>query len=779
MIRVVLLFIWFPLFALELSIQSGKESSEPYSILHLRDKHPFNCSVHKNDFNQIDKIECSITSTRPLPKINNLHFVLTQTPTSIIVTPKTKIALYPVGYDLKYAPTLYGAENKKINHWNIIGYVNKIPMVHTEKSSSNQLNIPIKVSKNTLPSVGGLDLKGNPIKIKNVQDVNGYMDLKKAYDKKDYSKVIFLAKSIQKDYPNTIFSNELMLYQIRSFHHLGKNEELIAMSKPFIRQFSSDQNIPEVLAYTANAYSQLGQNADSDYFYDRLFTEHQDDPFASKGMYFKAKHLEVQGSPSQAARYYREALSRTKDVHLASACAFELAQMEFAGKDPKKGREYIDKIARVYPKYFTEVHSESKDMIQVLEAHKDYISAAKITQSLIAGVPDKSQEHGELLKEVGSLYAQAGKKKEALEALNSYLKLFPYGDFRVEVQRIKDSLFFEKDENNGSKGVKKYDELIERYGNDSIGNKALYKKAQLLYQQGKYEDILKVENDLYKLDTTAYPDASGLITKSATEITKRNLKEGKCNDVMSMNKMYKIQLPAAWDALSFECALKNGNFKMAKELVAKNIKSKELSAKQRWLYRAIKTNYALGEYKEALRGGKELTTLLDVQKNPPLNDVYRLLFDSAQRSNNGEQMIQTIKQIETMFGQEYKDIERYTQMMTLGLQRKDEAMVQNYGNKVIALQKRTNTMTQSPFVEFTMAQSLMNQNKNKEALGVLKALDKIKLSGEKRSRQYYLMGSISMTLGNNTEAKNSFNASMKADKNSAWAKLAKDALGLL
>lgn len=147
MIRVVLLFIWFPLFGLELSIQSGKESSEPYSILHLKDSQPFNCSAHKNDFNQIDKIECSITGTRILPKINNPHFTLAQTPNSIIVTPKTKIALYPVGYDLKYAPTLYSAENKKINHWNIIGYVNKIPMVHNEKSSANQLNIPIKVSK--------------------------------------------------------------------------------------------------------------------------------------------------------------------------------------------------------------------------------------------------------------------------------------------------------------------------------------------------------------------------------------------------------------------------------------------------------------------------------------------------------------------------------------------------------------------------------------------------------------------------------------------------------
>jgi hypothetical protein len=36
-----------------------------------------------------------------------------------------------------------------------------------------------------------------------------------------------------------------------------------------------------------------------------------------------------------------------------------------------------------------------------------------------------------------------------------------------------------------------------------------------------------------------------------------------------------------------------------------------------------------------------------------------------------------------------------------------------------------------------------------------------------------------MKMGNNSEAKAAFNASIKADKNSAWGKLAKDALGLL
>ena len=73
----------------------------------------------------------------------------------------------------------------------------------------------------------------------------------------------------------------------------------------------------------------------------------------------------------------------------------------------------------------------------------------------------------------------------------------------------------------------------------------------------------------------------------------------------------------------------------------------------------------------------------------------------------------------------------------------------------------------------------MNQEKNKEALAVLKGLNTIKLNPEKKSRQQYLIGSLAMKMGNKIEAKAGFNASIKADKTSAWGKLAKDALGLL
>ncbi|MGZ8545834.1 MAG: DUF7494 domain-containing protein, partial [Sulfuricurvum sp.] len=91
MIRSLLLFIWLPLFALDLSIQSGREESSGYSILHLRESKPFKCTSVQNDFDEIVRIECQMSNSHPLPPIINPYFSLQHTPSSLIITPKKKI----------------------------------------------------------------------------------------------------------------------------------------------------------------------------------------------------------------------------------------------------------------------------------------------------------------------------------------------------------------------------------------------------------------------------------------------------------------------------------------------------------------------------------------------------------------------------------------------------------------------------------------------------------------------------------------------------------------
>ncbi|HZF69467.1 tetratricopeptide repeat protein [Sulfuricurvum sp.] len=781
----IALCLCFPLFAMDLSIQTGKEEGEKFSILHLQNAYPFACNAINNEFGETRRIDCRIpqATKQTLSPINNAHFSITGISSpqgyTITILPKAKMKLIPLAFDLSKETETFQGSIRKAKHWSVVGYTYSLPLITMNQTPESGINFPINIKKDIRPIVGGLDLKGNPIKIARVQDVTDYMEMKKAYEAKRYDKVLDLSTNALKNYPKTVFKNELLLYQIRALHHEENSEKLIEIAKQFLRDYSSDPSVAEVLAYIADAYGKIGQSVDADYFFDRLFDEQADSPFASLGMLYKAEQLEGSGEIKNAVQLYQKALETSKDVPVASEAAFKLAQIELNNGNTKKAAQYVDKIALANPNYFKEVRDNAMAMAQTFFEKNDPKTSARISESLLNATDKKSPEYEVILKALGVELAKADKKSEALKRFNEYLENYKYGQFVEEVRRAKDSLFFDEGDKNSTKEIKKYDELIERYGNDSVGKKALYKKAQLLFKEQKYQAILDIESDLYRLESTEYPETNSMISKSAIGLEKARLKEGKCTEAMTLQKMYKIRLLPEWDEYVFNCELKTTQYAAAKKIAQSHLKSKSIAERQIWLSRMVKTQFGLGEYKEAIKGGEELITLLGVEKNPPLNDIYRTMFDAAQRVGDDEGMIRHIKSVESAYPNDFKDIERYTQMVSLGLKRKDEGMVQTYGRKVSALQDRTKTYTQSPYIEFTLAQSYQNLGKDSEALSVLKTLNKQKLETEKRARQQYLIGAIEQKLGHKREARDAFNASIKADKTSAWGKLAKDALGLL
>jgi tetratricopeptide (TPR) repeat protein len=771
---------------MDLTIQSGKEGGDTYSILHLRHSVPFSCESTDNEFGDAQRIVCKLTTSpkQSFPPIDNAYLNITGTSADggyrITILPKAKMKLIPVVFNLSKETQTYQSNVKSAKHWSVVGYSKHLPLLDVSDPSPTAINFPVKViNKNFFPYVGGLDLKGNPIKITRVQDVTDYMEMKKAYVAKNYDKVLNIANDTLKSYPNTVFKSELMLYQIRALHQNDESEKLLEVSKRFMHDYSGDQNVAEVLAYTANAYDKIGQSSDADYFFDRLFDEQSSSRFASVGMIYKAQQLETGGDTKNAMTFYQKALNTSDDLTIASQAAFKLAEIELNAGHTKKAAQYVDKIARVNSKYFGEDRENSTKMANTFDERKDSATASRITQALLDTLDQKSPDRELLLRNLGLQLAKNGKKSEALKRFNEYLSIYKYGEYVSEIQHAKDGLFFDDGDKNTTGQMKKYDDLIDRYGDDSVGRKALYKKAQLLLEQKKYQSILDMESDLYRLDSTEYPQTNTMIAQSAIGLVKADLKEGKCVDAMNLQKMYKVRLLPEWDQQLFDCALKTTQYPVAKKIAQTHLKSKSVPERQVWLYRMVKTEFGLGEYKEAIKGGEELITLLGVEKNPPLNDIYRTMFDAAQRVSDDNAMIRHIKAIEGAYGNDFNDIERYTQMVSLGLNRKDEGIVQNYGRKVVALQERTKTYTQSPFIEFTLAQSYQNLSKEADALAILKTLNKQKLTTEKRSRQQYLIGAIEQKLGHKRESRDAFNASITADKNSAWGKLAKDALGLL
>lgn len=134
-----------------------------------------------------------------------------------------------------------------------------------------------------------------------------------------------------------------------------------------------------------------------------------------------------------------------------------------------------------------------------------------------------------------------------------------------------------------------------------------------------------------------------------------------------------------------------------------------------------------------------------------------------------------IAKIEKIYGVTNTDIERFVSVLTIGVQDKDNNLIIDYGTKIMNLQKLSGSHVQSPFVEFTLYQAYIDKEDYVKALDIIKSLDDVKLNNKQRSRQKYLLGSVYQKLWRDEEAEKAFNASIAADANSAWAKLAKSA----
>ena len=403
-----------------------------------------------------------------------------------------------------------------------------------------------------------------------------------------------------------------------------------------------------------------------------------------------------------------------------------------------------------------------------------YGTAAKIATALVDAIGITSDDYEELLGKRALWLAQTESKKEGLAALNRYLKEFPEGDYVAQVQIAKDGLFFETSDANVSTKLAEYDKLIQEYSKDTIGQKALYEKAKLLLENKRYSDVLAMQHDLSVLDGK-YDDLKDIITNAAKGMMDISLKNKKCKDVLVIVNDYNITLSDSWDDGIYDCAMKGGNYTLSKRIAEKNFQSKDLAFRKKWLYRYIKIDFATGNYSDVIEASKDLIALIEDEKNSPYQEVYRYLFDTYNRLEKREKLLDSMLLIEKNFGESYKDIERYVTMMTLGREKKDDNLVINYGKKVQKIQKSSSTYVQSPYVEFTLYQSYMNLKEYRKALEIIKNLDRVTLSKSKRARAEYLKGMALMKLWRDREAQKAYDAAIKANPDSAWAKLAKSA----
>ena len=687
--------------------------------------------------------------------------------------------LFPMVFNLSQENDVYQANVKLSKHWMIVGYKDKLPYIKDEKTVEGGINFPFVMKDDKLPFVGSLDIKGNPVHIQKVQDVQDYLKIKKLYKQKKYELCLELIEEITEDYPDSLFNAELLFYKIRVYAKIDDNDNVIDKSKIFLREYSSDENVAEILSLTANAYSKIGLTIDADYFFDRLFSEHKDSIYTQWGYIYKGQMLEQSGGASKALSFYKKALNETDNIDVGATAAYRLAQYYASASKEKLAATYVMKIINAQPSFFMQYFKKSLDLMYLFVDIGDFTTASAMAKAFLDEMDKNHDEYERLLKDRGIWLSKTENKKEALAALEIYIKEYPYGSFEEEVKVAKDSLFFDVEDQNVTARLAQYNELISEYMNDSIGNRAIYEKAKLLLAEHKYGDVLGFKQDILDLDREKYSDVETIIVDAATGLMMSSLEHNECYEVLSISNEYNITLSNKWDDGIYKCAMKGGDYTLAKTTANKNLQTKNLDERKKWLYRYIQIDFATGNYSDIISASKDLIMLIEdditLPENTAYKEVYRYIFDTYQRLEESQKMLTSIADIEKIYGTDYKDIDRYIAVMAIGDTLKDDNIVIKYGSMVMKIQNDSSSYAQSPFVEFTLYQAYIIREDFNAALSVIKSLNSVELTKMQRSRQKYLLGSVYSKLWRDEDATKAYQASIDADPSGVWAELATSA----
>ncbi len=781
-LRAILLIFLFlsSLQAFTLTVNVGREENQNFSTLHIKAEMEFQCLSQKDDFDEPKQIQC-IFPREPKEKFEametnffTIDSFIKNKKYYVRIYPIEKMKLFPLTHKLYEKGNIYPyTQTTSAAHWMIIGYEKELPLIRPEKSPPLGINFPIEMAEVRMPSVGALDISGTPIRLDKLKDVSDYMRIKSAYESGNYDQLAEDVDKLFQRYPDTIFKSELLLFKMRGYHHTDENEALLEVSKEYIREYSDDENMAEVLAYTANAYSNVGLQADGSYFYERLFKEHPTSKFAALGMVFFGDQFLAGGKLRGARNYFEKALYMTEDIEIASMAAIRLAKLSLDKGDLERSAELYSKIIEGNGKYLLHDTVENYDAARAFANRGNHKTAVDILSTITRYLSQGEDQYETMIKDIGVWLSETDDKAAAYKALKKYQTTFGESEYSAEVQEALDSLFYVPEDVNTTALLAEYEELEQKYANQEIGQKAGLEKARLLYTEKKYQAVLDMDGSGIEKEE----GYSRLRRDSAQALALASLEKGECAEAITLSQEYNLSLAQELDESLYGCAYQTGNYALAHDTAKRHLKDKK--KRLQWLYSYAKTLNKSGEYEELTKVASDVMTLAEIEKSDEYDDILQDTFYAYERLGDTQGMVRMVKELERRRGLDYDDIELYARMIKLGLKENDDLIIQNYADKVMALQEKTQSYSQSPFVEFAALQVLKAQKKEKEQLALLNKLVKRDLKEKEKSRVQYMFGSLLMKTDKNEEAKAAFEASIQADEKSAWAGLSKDALELI
>ncbi len=784
----VVIFLSFqPLFSLQIDLREGLETDNKYSTLNLIDSESSSCIRKYNDFNKISKIECNfLVNYAQERSFSNSFFnvqveSISKNNTKVNIYPKKNVVLFSSDRDLSKLDYFYPRpEVEKASHWVVVGFSGDNPPFLETKNLYNwkKLNFPVHLNFKNMPIIGALDIDGHPIKEENTGDVDMFLDLRNSYEKGQYRNVILIGSKILNEYPNTLFHPEITLYQMRALFKLNSYQQIINLSKDYLRDYSADDGVAEVLLYTGYVHSKLGFGSYAKYYFERLFEEHNDNEFKNWGYLYYGDDRLSGGKKGEALKLYKDALYNTKDKLIATEAAYRLGQLALEDLKYDDSEFYLSKIVEGNPSFLQNEIERNYNLAKELSEHNKTKLSANMTRALLKDKkPTELDEYETMLKDLAVWLDMSGQIEEAYQTYEQYLKIYDYGNFDPEVRENKDKLLFLRNETNETIRDNNYYNLIEKYGLDSdIGKQAIYEKAKILNDKLEYQAVLSLENDLQKAKDV-FPDSINVLKSSAIGLSRQELKNGNCDNAISLVNKFELKLDQNDDEKLYECSMKNSQYSIAEEISKRRISLSQETLK--WLFRYSQVLINSGRYLEFLKVSDEVLSMISIEKNNDFNSIYFDRYRAFEMLQNDEKVLETVNILDKIFKDDYKNLQPFKSVIDIAVKRKDDLLIEKYGKKILTIQERLNSFVETPEVELLITTSLQHQNKFSEAINILETLLKRDISNDVKSRAYYELGSAYYNLKNTKLAKDSFQKSFDLSPNSSWGKLSGDFLKLI
>ncbi|MGL2620977.1 tetratricopeptide repeat protein [Helicobacter pylori] len=776
--------------ALSLTLTQGKEGGEDFSVLTLRNNKSFSCSyVNEKPPSGIEAslsimhakrpIECVIDS---IPKegftpLENAFFNITYSMHEqqfiLHIKPKVmrRLTLFSFDRDYKKAIPLFVENDAKAKMWQIIGYDQKIPFLSEKDNAQKGLNFPITIKDAQTPIIQELDVNNKPLLTTKGYDLNAYLEAKKQMDSQAYFDALRTISRAFKNYPQTIFKKDLYLLEIIALGKLGiKKSLLIDIGTQWIKNYPTDPNIPEALYYVAKALDENNNYKQAVRYYKRILLEYKNSRYAPLAQMHLAIEAAEASDLSSASMLFKEAFSNAKDKESASEIALNWAEAEINYQNFNNAKYLIDKVVQSNPDYISQ-HSESAlELLKLLKKNQMNESAIEIAQ-LLLNQDDDVKAKEQALYDLGALYARIKDFKNAhlynLRYLQDHAELE-----RASVVRARDEKALFSMEGNMQEKIAHYDKIIQNFPNSNEAQKALELKAQLLFDNKRYAEVLGMQKNL--------PKDSPLIQKTLNILAKTPLENNRCKEALKyLSQITTFEFNPQEEIQAFDC-LYFASLKEKAQIIALNAlkAAKTPSEKLVWLYRLGRNYYRLGDFKNSTLASKDALILAQNLNKKEFYDIAFVLFSDYMQSNEKGLALNLYAFLEKHFKDDKRMALVYFKLLE---NEKDPKSVKIYATSLLKLQDAYKDYSYTPFGEFALIDAYRT---TKDYLKALETLDKLlnrRLSLEDHQKALYLQSSLLDLTNQKAKSKASLEKCVQLkqkDQTNAWQNLCEQGLNL-